>query len=83
MAGEFGLDIYNVSLSSGVDNYKLADLVSQIPERALLLMEDIDAVFVDPGVNRDQQKNQSDNNERSFGNKGGYVLSPFIYVFLI
>jgi hypothetical protein len=46
-------------------------------------MEDIDAAFIDPGVNRDQQKKQSDINERNFGNKGGYVLTPFISVFSI
>ena len=40
-------------------------------------MEDIDAAFVNPGVNRDQQKLQSNINERNFGNKAGYVLTPF------
>ena len=73
-----------ISLSrAGLDDTTLQEMISFLPERCIALMEDIDAVFVDPGVNRDQQKNQSDNNERSFGNKGGYVLSPFIYVFLI
>jgi len=82
LAGEFGLDIYNVSLSSGVDNYKLADLVNQIPERALLLMEDIDAAFVDPGINRDQQRQQSNINGRNFGNKleGGLTLSGLLNI---
>ena len=46
-------------------------------------MEDIDAAFVDPGINRDQQKQQSNINERNFGNKGGYVLMSFICVFSI
>ena len=41
-------------------------------------MEDIDAAFVNSGINRDQQKKQSDNKERK--NKGGYVLTPFICV---
>ena len=81
MAGEFGLDIYNVSLSSGVDNYKLADLVNQIPQRALLLMEDIDAAFVDPGINRDLEKKPSNIHERNFGNKGGYVFVAICLLF--
>ena len=53
-----------------MDNNKLADLVSQIPERALLLMEDIDAAYIN-GINREQQKKQSNNNERSIEIKGG------------
>ena len=44
---------------SGIDDNTLADLINQIPEKALLLMEDIDAAFVDPGVNRDDQQNKT------------------------
>ena len=81
LAGELGLDIYNVSPASGIDNSTFAELVSLLPERAILLMEDIDAAFVDLGINRDQQKPKI--NERNYiGNKegGGYVLTPFYLV---
>ena len=46
-------------------------------------MEDIDAAFVNPSINRDQQGKKGNTDERK--NKGGsrYVLTPFIYVFSI
>ena len=45
-------------------------------------MEDIDAAFVNPGINRDQQKPQNNIKERkNIENKEGYVLTPF-FVFL-
>jgi len=59
LAGELGLDIYNMS-PSGIDDSTLANLISQIPEKALLLMEDIDAAFIDPGVNRGNQQNKAE-----------------------
>ena len=46
-------------------------------------MEDIDAAFVDPVINRDEPEKKSNINDRNFGNKGGYVLTPFICVFSI
>ena len=39
-------------------------------------MEDIDAAFVSPGINRDQQKHNI-NERNNTENKGGYVLTPF------
>lgn len=66
------------SSTSGLDDVTLAELVNHIPDRALLVMEDIDAAFVDPSTNRsDWQQKQSVNvNERRQGfseNKVGYV----------
>src|SRR5882762_9232801 len=46
LAGELGLDVYVVSLSrSGLDDTALSELISDLPERCIALMEDIDAAF--------------------------------------
>ena len=46
LAGELGLDIYIVSLSrSGLDDNALQELISDLPEKCIALMEDIDAAF--------------------------------------
>ncbi|KAF8448907.1 P-loop containing nucleoside triphosphate hydrolase protein [Boletus edulis BED1] len=53
IAGELGLDVYIISLSrSGLDDTSLADLISDLPERCIALMEDIDAAF-HPGLSRE------------------------------
>lgn len=44
-------------------------------------MEDIDAAFVNAGINRDQQKKKSNTNERSTENKGGYVFNAIYLCF--
>ncbi|KAF8506402.1 mitochondrial chaperone BCS1 [Hysterangium stoloniferum] len=45
LAGELGLDIYALSLSSSLDDSQLAQAVSGLPHRAILLIEDIDCAF--------------------------------------
>ncbi|KAI0033944.1 P-loop containing nucleoside triphosphate hydrolase protein [Vararia minispora EC-137] len=53
LAGELGLDIYIVSLSkAGLDDSTLNQLISNLPERCIALMEDIDAAFTH-GLARD------------------------------
>lgn len=53
LAGELGLDIYIVSLSrSGMDDSSLNECISELPEKCIALMEDIDAAFTTP-LNRD------------------------------
>ncbi|OCT54305.1 hypothetical protein CLCR_00974 [Cladophialophora carrionii] len=42
IAGEFGLDIYMVNLSS-IDDKGLLNLFPELPQRCLVLLEDIDA----------------------------------------
>ena len=72
--------------TSGIDDGTLADLVNQIPDKALLLMEDIDAAFVDSSINRgDQQKNQDLNEKREGLNlnekkAAGYVYASYLFV---
>ncbi|KAJ7673227.1 P-loop containing nucleoside triphosphate hydrolase protein [Mycena polygramma] len=46
IAGELGLNVYIVSLSrAGLDDSKLTELISELPEKCIALMEDIDAAF--------------------------------------
>ncbi|ETW78673.1 AAA+-type ATPase [Heterobasidion irregulare TC 32-1] len=46
LAGELGLDIYVISLSTaGLDDTGLNSLISALPEQCIALMEDIDAAF--------------------------------------
>lgn len=46
LAGELGLDIYVLSLSSsGLDDTQLAQAVASVPHHGILLVEDIDCAF--------------------------------------
>ncbi|KAG1789968.1 P-loop containing nucleoside triphosphate hydrolase protein [Suillus plorans] len=46
LAGELGLDIYVVSLSSkGMSDNTLTTLMGHVPSRYILLLEDLDAAF--------------------------------------
>ncbi|KAL2165626.1 hypothetical protein VTG60DRAFT_4090 [Thermothelomyces hinnuleus] len=45
LAGYFGLDVYILNISA-VDGRSLATLVSELPSRCLLLLEDVDAVGI-------------------------------------
>ncbi|KAJ7224142.1 P-loop containing nucleoside triphosphate hydrolase protein [Mycena pura] len=53
IAGELGLDVYIVSLSrAGLDDSALSELISNLPEKCICLMEDIDCAF-SQNLNRD------------------------------
>ncbi|KAF9454422.1 P-loop containing nucleoside triphosphate hydrolase protein [Macrolepiota fuliginosa MF-IS2] len=53
LAGELGLDIYVVSLSSkGMSDNMLTTLMGSVPSRCILLLEDLDAAFT-RSVSRD------------------------------
>ncbi|KAH9958838.1 P-loop containing nucleoside triphosphate hydrolase protein [Russula dissimulans] len=53
LAGELGLDIYVVSLSSkGMSDNTLSTLMGNVPSRCILLLEDLDAAFT-RGISRD------------------------------
>ncbi|KAF9529013.1 P-loop containing nucleoside triphosphate hydrolase protein [Crepidotus variabilis] len=55
LAGELGLDIYVVSLSSkGMSDNTLTTLMGNVPQRCILLLEDLDAAFT-RGVSRDEK----------------------------
>ncbi|KAF7308897.1 Mitochondrial chaperone BCS1 [Mycena kentingensis (nom. inval.)] len=53
IAGELSLDVYIVSLSrAGLDDAALSELISNLPEKCICLMEDIDCAF-SQNLNRD------------------------------
>ncbi len=45
IASKFDLDIYNVNFSSNIDDSIFINLISKLPDNALLLLEDIDRLF--------------------------------------
>lgn len=60
LAGELGLDVYIISLSrAGLDDHNLQELISDLPEKCIALMEDIDAAFSQT-LNRDADKSSDD-----------------------
>ncbi|KAJ6478125.1 P-loop containing nucleoside triphosphate hydrolase protein [Mycena vitilis] len=65
IAGALGLNVYIVSLSrAGLDDSKLTELISELPEKCIALMEDIDAAFIqslnrDAGTSADQDPDKS------------------------
>ncbi|KIK61469.1 hypothetical protein GYMLUDRAFT_243643, partial [Collybiopsis luxurians FD-317 M1] len=57
IAGELDLDVYIISLSrSGLDDNSLNELITELPERCVALMEDID-VALTRGLTRDSDDN--------------------------
>ncbi|GLB41667.1 putative AAA ATPase family protein [Lyophyllum shimeji] len=67
LAGELGLDVYIISLSRvGMDDNALSELISELPEKCIALMEDIDAAFTQT-LNRDDEPSESGPGERPDG----------------
>jgi len=64
IAGELGLDIYVISLSrNGLDDNGLQQLISELPEKCIALMEDIDAAL-HRGITREAPVEQEDGEAR-------------------
>jgi mitochondrial chaperone BCS1 len=57
IAGEFGLDLYEVKIPSVATDAELEQMFQDIPPRCVVLLEDIDAVWVDRS---NSQKNPHD-----------------------
>ncbi|CCA70759.1 related to BCS1 protein precursor [Serendipita indica DSM 11827] len=77
LAGELGLDIYVVSLSAkGMNDTMLMNLMGRIPQRCILLLEDLDAAFTrsvtrdatSTGVPMSSKSTSSTNTTESDGN---------------
>lgn len=64
LAGELGLDIYVVSLSSkGMSDNTLSSLMGDVPSRCIVLLEDLDAAFT-RGVSRDANSTGAPNSSK-------------------
>ncbi|KAH8697638.1 P-loop containing nucleoside triphosphate hydrolase protein [Talaromyces proteolyticus] len=59
IAGEFGLDLYEVKIPSVATDTDLEQMFQEIPPRCVVLLEDIDAVWVDRS---NVQKNDHEGN---------------------
>ncbi|KIM75746.1 hypothetical protein PILCRDRAFT_667729 [Piloderma croceum F 1598] len=71
IAGELMLDIYTLSLSSSwISDSTLTTLMSRVPARCIVLLEDLDAAFT-RSVTRDQGSNGSPDSKNGNGNDNG------------
>ncbi|KAK1710013.1 P-loop containing nucleoside triphosphate hydrolase protein [Colletotrichum acutatum] len=54
IAGEFGLDLYEVKIPSVATDADLEQMFQEIPPRCVVLLEDIDAVWVERSSNQEK-----------------------------
>jgi chaperone BCS1 len=75
LASELGLDVYVVSLSrASLDDSALQELISDLPERCIALMEDIDAAF-HHGITRNLEADGDKKTAKSDGDNAGKETS--------
>ncbi|KAH6892585.1 P-loop containing nucleoside triphosphate hydrolase protein [Thelonectria olida] len=67
LAGEFGLDLYEVKVPSVATDADLEQMFQEIPPRCVVLLEDIDAVWVDRS-NMEKSSVDSKNSSNSVPN---------------
>ncbi|KAH7098573.1 P-loop containing nucleoside triphosphate hydrolase protein [Auriculariales sp. MPI-PUGE-AT-0066] len=78
IAGELGLDIYVVTLSKkDMDDATLNELISDMPSKAIALMEDIDAAFTHD-VQRTTSTSSDSNSTGAGANSGGVTLGGLL-----
>ncbi|PPQ91863.1 hypothetical protein CVT25_000738 [Psilocybe cyanescens] len=76
LAGELGLDVYIISLSrSLLDDTALGELISELPEKCIALMEDIDAAFSQT-LNRDLEAEETGEKSEKNGEQQNQGISP-------
>lgn len=61
LAGEFGLDLYEVKIPCVASDQDLEQMFLEIPPRCIVLLEDVDAIWTD----RDSEKDESQARTRS------------------
>ncbi|KAL7625964.1 hypothetical protein AAE478_002733 [Parahypoxylon ruwenzoriense] len=62
LAGEFGLDLYEVKIPSVATDQDLEQMFQEIPPQCIVLLEDIDAIWVDRESVRQEQHNDAKSN---------------------
>ena len=65
LAGEFGLDLYEVKVPSIANDGELEQMFQEIPPRCIVLLEDIDAVWVGREPRLEQRPTCDSTSERS------------------
>ncbi|KAI2630025.1 P-loop containing nucleoside triphosphate hydrolase protein [Xylaria nigripes] len=61
LAGEFGLDLYEVKIPGVATDQDLEQMFQEIPPQCIVLLEDVDAIWTD----RDSQKDEAQSGARS------------------
>ncbi|CCF45228.1 mitochondrial chaperone BCS1 [Colletotrichum higginsianum] len=74
IAGEFGLDLYEVKVPSVATDADLEQMFQEIPPRCVVLLEDIDAVWVERSTT--SSSSSSSNNHYHERNGNGRAHSP-------
>ncbi|TQN64160.1 putative mitochondrial chaperone BCS1-B [Colletotrichum shisoi] len=68
IAGEFGLDLYEVKLPSVATDADLEQMFQEIPPRCVVLLEDIDAVWVERSTTSSSSSSSNNNNNNNNNN---------------
>jgi mitochondrial chaperone BCS1 len=76
LAGEFGLDLYEVKIPSVPSDQDLEQMFQEIPSQCIVLLEDIDAV----GMERDTTDRSSDQGSIHSAGKSNCTLSGILNV---
>lgn len=63
LANIFSLNIYIISLTSNINDEKLLIAISQIPEKSIVLFEDIDVIFPKPRNNSGDDDNDDNDDD--------------------
>ncbi|KAH7031334.1 putative mitochondrial chaperone bcs1 [Microdochium trichocladiopsis] len=74
LAGEFGLDLYEVKVPSIASDSDLEQMFHEIPPRCIVLLEDIDAVWVDRSSRSRSPDRRSEHSSGS-GSRSGHHRS--------
>ncbi|ROT35151.1 hypothetical protein SODALDRAFT_329330 [Sodiomyces alkalinus F11] len=85
IAGEFGLDLYEVKIPSVATDAELEQMFQEVPPRCIVLLEDIDAVWKDwsAGEKKNQtngQDGQNNNNNNNNNSAPNCTLSGLLNV---
>lgn len=80
LGDEFGMSVYNVSLADMSDG-SLKKAMSRIPERSIVLLEDVDAAFsANKRVDKKDQKSDTGGTDKNIKDLFGVTLSGLLNV---
>ncbi|KAK8054277.1 hypothetical protein PG996_013578 [Apiospora saccharicola] len=79
LAGEFGLDLYEVKMPSVAADHDLEQMFQEIPPQCIVLLEDIDAVWADR-TSSSSGPNSDPHAQSGGGGRSGCTLSGLLNV---
>lgn len=80
IAGEFGLDLYEVKVPSIANDADLEQMFQEIPPRCIVLLEDIDAVWTQQRHDRHERPINDSDSDRSSNSISNVTLSGLLNV---